>query len=634
MRRLLSLLTLSGIFLFQAQAQVPVPKEMTYCGMDLKITPGAQRIIEDYVAKIYESPRYFNQMVKRAMIYMPFIEEAFDNVGVPQDLKYLAIQESALRPDVVSSSDAVGFWQFKEPTAKQFGLRVNDKVDERRHIYRASEAAATYLKANNKDFDNWVYAVLAYYEGPTGAVKHTDPAYYSNNRMTISESLHWYVLKAIAHKIAYEGPLNTRTVPPVALRPISNAGENNLSRLIEMNGVEEQQFWDYNRWVLDKKRLPKGELFTYYVPLQPELYTGHIPDPNKVAGGGTPLVDQKTQLANTEDSQPDSQPTAETQPTEPIRTSVAEETPSPNVSTETMIVDEGQQSGAVPPPSQPQVRNGQVQLPKARSTRSLNSFAYVEFSLQADLHYGRQYVFYDGSSYLVELANKYEIRLTDLLVWNGLIPGEEPVIGNMVYLDKPSRLAFHVVRPGESLFDIAALHLTTVKKLQKLNRLDKKDYTIYIGQKLYLSEKKPRGEKMIVLTPDKVAPIPAPAENPASKTKTVQTAPTTNPTTPNAGENESLTKITDLAESTTRPTEEKKETRLEGVTEAERAAAQGNEGGVMPSKRWVQHTVKPGETLWAISQLYGTKVEIIKQINKLETEHIHEGQVLRILADF
>ncbi|MEM6345232.1 MAG: LysM peptidoglycan-binding domain-containing protein [Bacteroidota bacterium] len=633
MRKHLVFMLLAGTLSLSLQAQVPVPKRMTYCGMDLTISPGAQRIIEDYVAKIYESPRYFNQMVKRAMIYVPFIEEAFDNVGVPQDLKYLAIQESALRPDVVSSSNAVGFWQFKEPTAKQYGLRVNDRVDERQHIYRASEAAAAYLKANNRDFDNWIYAVLAYYEGPTGAVKHTDPAYYSNPRMTITESLHWYVLKAIAHKIAYEGPLNSRRVPPLVLRPTSNFGEHSVAKLIELSETERQQFLDYNKWILDTKKLPKDELFTYYIPLSADMYTGHVPDPNKVAGGGVPVFDQLTQLANTASSNTYNPPPVETTPTEPITS----ETVSVVDETQPVIVDQGVNPPAPTStramPSQPEVSGGSVQLPKARPISGLNSFAYVEFSLQADLHYGRQYVLYDGSYYLVEIANKYETRLTDLLVWNGLIPGEEPVVGNMVYLDKPSRLDFHIVRPGESLFDIAALHLTTVKKLQKFNRIDKRDYTIYVGQKLYLKEKKPRAEKMIVLTPQEESTIPAP--NKLSNTQPAPDGATPQLPSRPSDESSSLTKITDLAESTPRPEPTETQGRPEGITEAELAARNGNtESGQMPTKRWVQHTVKPGETLWAISQLYGTKVEIIKQINKLENDYISEGQVLRILADF
>lgn len=597
-------------------AQVPVPNRMTYCGIELSLTSEAKKIIEDYVGKIYESPRYFNEMVKRGQLYMPFIEEAFQNVGVPEDLKYLAIQESALRPDVVSSSNAVGFWQFKEPTAHEFGLRVDEKVDERKHIYRASEAAAEYLSNANRDFDNWIYAVLAYYEGLTGAVKHTDPQFYSNPKMVVDDNLHWYVLKAIAHKIAYEAPLNMRKVPPVFLKPYSNKGEANLSKLLDKHGISEEAFFNYNRWILSPKKLPKNELFTYYVPQSGSLYTGHIPDPNKVNGGGTPLFDPNTQVSNTTNSQSAFQQPVPTQLSEPVSTipTVIQEkpasqeinpTPRPVSPTTEPII-----------PAKPQVVSGAVQMPKARKITGLNQFGYVEFVLQRDLHYGVQFVYYDGSELIVEIANKYQKRLTDLLVWNGLIPGEEPIKGNVVYLEKPSKLEHHIVRPGETLFDIAALHLTTVKKLQKLNRISRGDYTIYVGQKLYLKEKKGRDEKLIVLTPAD------------PKTLEKNSIAAQNQPTVKDEDRETLHKISDIAESTPRPVQPQ-------VNDIQTTPL-NVQAGTKPAggtKRWVQHVVKPGETLWSIAQLYKTKVPIIKQINKLETDNIHEGLTLRILAE-
>jgi LysM repeat protein len=616
-------LSLWTVFLPNALfSQVPVPDQMQYCGIDLTLTPAAKSIIEDYVAKIYESPRYFNEMVKRGMIYMPFIEEAFDNVGVPQDLKYLAIQESALRPDVISSSNAVGFWQFKEPTALEYGLRVDDKVDERQHIYRASEAAATYLANANRDFDNWLYAVLAYYEGLTGAVSHTDPVYYSSRQMVIKESLHWYVLKAIAHKIAYEGALSMQKLPPLFLKPHSNEGESNISKLIDEHGLGEDEFFEYNRWILNSKRLPKGALFTYYVPQPAARYTGHIPDPNKVTGGGTPLIDPNTQVSNTIANQSAFQQPVPTELTEPVKTVP---TPAVVASASTNIVPDQSPKETVIPPTKPRVVAGEIQMPKARKVSGLNQFSYVEFTIQHDLHYGKQFVYYDGSMLVVEIANLYKKRLTDVLVWNGLIPGEEPRKGSMVYLEKPSKLEHHIVRTGETLFDIAALHLTTVKKLQKLNRISRGDYTIYVGQKLYLKDKKPRNEKLIILNPAKKNEVnypTRPAKNTAANSEQeIQ---------------QDLNKIVDLAASTPRPQIiDGKTPDAQDNSNLSALGQQTSGGNSMQDmqKRWVQHVVKPGETLWSISKLYKTKVPIIKQINKLETDNIHEGQTLRILAE-
>ncbi|MEO0468307.1 MAG: transglycosylase SLT domain-containing protein, partial [Bacteroidota bacterium] len=481
------------------KAQVPIPDQMTYCGVELRFSPGAKRILSDHVRKFYESPRYFNEMVKRANIYMPFIEEALRNVGAPEDLKYLSIQESALRPDVVSKSNAVGFWQFKEATGVEMGLRINDRVDERRHIYRATEAAGKYLLKANRDFDNWIYAVLAYYEGLTGAVPYTDPQYYSNRKMFVREDMHWYVLKAIAHKIAYEAPISQRRRPDINLLPYSNLGEENLRALLDRHPeVEWSAFFEYNKWILNSKKLPRNELFTYYLPQKGEFYSGHKEDPNKVSGGGIAVYDPATTPQFSETIGVD-EPTE----TRPISSSVprptsgrpskileddvpVEKAPVYSAEENTVSVAEVSDEPPVRPPSRPTSTNILDQW-TARPFSELGEFEYVEFILEQDLHYGVQYVFYNGSKRIVEIANEYQKRLSDLLTWNGLIPGEEPQTGSVVYLAKPSRLDYHIVRPRETLQNIAALHLSSVKKLRKYNRLPKNDQTIYIGQKLYLT---------------------------------------------------------------------------------------------------------------------------------------------------
>jgi hypothetical protein len=69
----------------------------------------------------------------------------------------MLLQESALIPDAVSTSKAVGFWQFKDFTAIEMGLRVDREVDERMNIASSSRAAARYLKKNNTFFNNWLY---------------------------------------------------------------------------------------------------------------------------------------------------------------------------------------------------------------------------------------------------------------------------------------------------------------------------------------------------------------------------------------------------------------------------------------------------------------------------------------------
>src|SRR6478735_3113473 len=133
-----------------------VPDVIDFAGMKLELTPSAKRKIEADVTMIYSSGKFLQQKIDRANLYFPIIEHVFHQEGFPEEFKYLALQESSLVSDAVSSSNAVGFWQFKKETAIEVGMTVNGSVDERKHISYASKGAATYIKKNNLLLDNWV----------------------------------------------------------------------------------------------------------------------------------------------------------------------------------------------------------------------------------------------------------------------------------------------------------------------------------------------------------------------------------------------------------------------------------------------------------------------------------------------
>ena len=98
--------------------------------------------------------------------YLPYIERILQEQSLPDDLKYLAIAESSLR-NAVSSAGAKGFWQFLSGTAKEYGLEVNEFVDERNHFEKSTLAACKYLKQLNQRFGSWSLAAAAYNMGPT-----------------------------------------------------------------------------------------------------------------------------------------------------------------------------------------------------------------------------------------------------------------------------------------------------------------------------------------------------------------------------------------------------------------------------------------------------------------------------------
>ncbi|MDE5871422.1 MAG: LysM peptidoglycan-binding domain-containing protein [Muribaculaceae bacterium] len=105
------------------------------------------------------------------LYYMPIFEQALEERGLPQELKYLPVIESALDPNAVSKHGATGLWQLMLATGKGLGLECNSLVDERRDPYESSKAAAELLKQLYDTYGDWSLAIAAYNSGPSAVNK-------------------------------------------------------------------------------------------------------------------------------------------------------------------------------------------------------------------------------------------------------------------------------------------------------------------------------------------------------------------------------------------------------------------------------------------------------------------------------
>ena len=119
--------------------------------------------IDRYTVKNRSQVSY---MLGISEFYMPMIETEIDRLGLPHELKYLPVIESAMNPKAVSRMGAKGLWQFMFPTAKHYGLKSNNYIDERFDPLKATRAALTYLKDLYDMFGNWELAIAAYNCGP------------------------------------------------------------------------------------------------------------------------------------------------------------------------------------------------------------------------------------------------------------------------------------------------------------------------------------------------------------------------------------------------------------------------------------------------------------------------------------
>ena len=112
--------------------------------------------------------------MKRARRYFPFIEKRLKEMGLPDDLKYVTITESGLRPEAVSSSGAAGVWQFIPSTGEKYGMRKNRSVDERFDFFKATEGALSYLRSLYEEFNSWTLSMAAYNAGENKVRKEID----------------------------------------------------------------------------------------------------------------------------------------------------------------------------------------------------------------------------------------------------------------------------------------------------------------------------------------------------------------------------------------------------------------------------------------------------------------------------
>lgn len=130
---------------------------------DLVYNPHVKGFIDLYTVRRRE---LVSRMMGISQLYYPMFEEIFDKHNIPLELKHLAVIESALNPNARSKAGAVGLWQFMYPTGKMYGLNVTSYIDERSDVYKATEAAAEYLKSLYSMFGDWQMVLAAYNAGP------------------------------------------------------------------------------------------------------------------------------------------------------------------------------------------------------------------------------------------------------------------------------------------------------------------------------------------------------------------------------------------------------------------------------------------------------------------------------------
>ncbi|GAA3598487.1 lytic transglycosylase domain-containing protein [Flavivirga amylovorans] len=184
-----------------------VPDDLNFAGepMPLKNPDILERMDRELLVNTYWQSNGL-LMFKRAKKYFPIIEPILKKHGIPDDFKYLAVIESGLT-NAVSPAGAKGFWQIMKVTGRENGLEVNDNVDERYHLEKATEVACKYLLRSKKKLGSWTLAAAAYNAGVAGiSRKLRDQKVSDYYDLLLIEETGRYIFRIVALKEILSNP--------------------------------------------------------------------------------------------------------------------------------------------------------------------------------------------------------------------------------------------------------------------------------------------------------------------------------------------------------------------------------------------------------------------------------------------
>ena len=261
-----------------------VNQEVTSPGLPKKISFAGEKTPLDifYVKESLDKELLINaywhsstiMLLKKANRYFPMVEPLLKENNIPDDFKYLALIESGFNT-VTSPRGAAGFWQFMEKTAREYGLEVNDHIDERYNEEKSTQAACQYFLDSYEEYQNWTLVAAAYNAGKRriseSIEKQKTDNYYE---LYLNEETSRYVYRILAMKIIYENTKNygfilteedlyqpipskeikvTETIPDL----VAFATEHNISY---------KMLKQFNPW-LRSSQLPDASGRTYFVKI-------------------------------------------------------------------------------------------------------------------------------------------------------------------------------------------------------------------------------------------------------------------------------------------------------------------------------------------------------------------------------
>ena len=263
----------------QTVRSISLDKDFNFCGEKFPMDNWdvRQRLDAELLRNVYFHSQTI-LAIKRANSLFPVIEPILKEEGMPDDLKYLAVAESALS-NTVSPAGARGVWQFMKDAAGEYGLEVNTEIDERYHLEKATHAACKYLKNERNTLGSWVFAAAAYNggHGRIASEKATQRAQNFFDLNLAADETMRYPFRIVAIKEVMQHPEEYEYViskehlyPPLTefktvtvSGPVASWGDFAVE-----HGTTYRMLKLYNPWLIDNKLTNKaGKTYEIRLPL-------------------------------------------------------------------------------------------------------------------------------------------------------------------------------------------------------------------------------------------------------------------------------------------------------------------------------------------------------------------------------
>ncbi|HEY4800682.1 MAG TPA: lytic transglycosylase domain-containing protein [Bacteroidia bacterium] len=277
-----------------------IPKNLEFAGEKMPINDFT--VIESMERELLVNTYYQSQSVllhKRANRWFPVIAPILKKYGIPDDFKYIALVESNLT-NIVSPKGATGFWQFVDGSAKQYGLEINDEVDERYDVKKSTEAACKYFKDAYNLFGSWTLAAASYNLGIDGLKNQLDKqrskSYYD---LALNEETARYVFRILSMKEVISNPkkygymLRKKDLyPPIPTYSIKiDSSITDMAGFAQKNNVSYKILKYFNAW-LRKTSLLNKEKKTYTIELpNPDFNKEYLEMLTSSDSSGTAILD-------------------------------------------------------------------------------------------------------------------------------------------------------------------------------------------------------------------------------------------------------------------------------------------------------------------------------------------------------